>query len=51
MTTPIRFYIAFKDTNNEQIYDSLLKMVVWTKYERQIIDCMIDITDRTWRPV
>ena len=48
-----RFYIAFKETYNEQIYDTKSKVVRWTKSDRKVLDVRINVKKRihTWIPL
>lgn len=42
-------YIAFENTYNEQIYDSVTRAVTWTREDRKIEDVGISEDDPLWR--
>lgn len=46
-----RFWIAFVDTLNEQIYDDKLKIIIWTKTEKRVEQIKINIADKTWEKI
>jgi len=46
-----RFYIAFEDTSNEQIYDAKLKTILWTHTENRITGASVDFDNGTWKPI
>jgi len=46
-----RFYIAFEDTSNEQIYDAKLKSIMWTHTENRITGAFVDLDNGTWKPI
>lgn len=57
----LRFYIAFENTDNEQIYDDKHKTIVWTNKLADkdsphgkikfLEDVKTDVQDGTWRPI
>ena len=44
-----RFYIAFENTKNEQIYDSKNRVVIWTTVDRRVLDVEPTVDDGNWR--
>ena len=41
----MRFYIRYKGTYNEQIYDSKLKKIYWTVEDGRINDAMVQLNN------